>query len=345
MSRFKRNWDLMRCSLTVINKNKRLLLFPLLSLFMVSTFALLFMATSFMATSLLWPTGHSYGDSRHWESVFSRFLTESRGASVVAEAPGAGETASVVEPAARDHYAFRLKPAGFAWFAALYFTSMFLASFLNAVFFHEIINALNGNGVSVRRGLRFATTRIRAILMWSLLAGLVGYIIKMLEDRLSFVGRWVLRVVGLTWSVSAVFAIPVIVREKENANPFGVLKRSARLLTRTWGEGLIGYLGLHVAGLTAVVVVSIVMVAGAVGFAVVTENYWLAGGAGVLWLLVMLACGLLGDVAAKVYVGALYVYAVEGAVPEPFDEEMMERAWKLKAGRKPGISATPFSLE
>jgi len=32
----------------------------------------------------------------------------------------------------------------------------------------------------------------------------------------------------------------------------------------------------------------------------------------------------------KIYVGALYVYASEGVVPESFDEEVLNMAWKVK---------------
>ena len=44
-------------------------------------------------------------------------------------------------------------------------------------------------------------------------------------------------------SVAAVFAIPVIIR-REDSNPLAVLRDSAGILKRTWGESLVGFVGL-----------------------------------------------------------------------------------------------------
>src|SRR5258708_4823412 len=134
-----------------------------------------------------------------------------------------------------------LTPAAIAYLAFLYFLSMFVATFFNVAFYHEILAALGGQPVSVGRGLKFAGSRLGSILMWSLFAGVVGLIIKAIEERLELVGRIIGRLIGIAWSVAAVFVIPIIVREEQNANPVAVLKKSAGILKRTWGEALTRY--------------------------------------------------------------------------------------------------------
>ena len=47
-----------------------------------------------------------------------------------------------------------------------------------------------------------AGTRLGPILMWTLFAGLVGLIIKTIEQRLSLVGRIIARLLGTAWSVA-----------------------------------------------------------------------------------------------------------------------------------------------
>src|SRR2546430_5906287 len=84
--------------------------------------------------------------------------------------------------------------------------------------------------VSIRRGLKFACTRWKAVLMWTLFAGLVGLIIQTIEQRLEIVGRLLARFIGLAWSIASVFVIPIIVREEQDANPLNMLKRSAGIL-------------------------------------------------------------------------------------------------------------------
>src|SRR5205823_12980187 len=117
----------------------------------------------------------------------------------------------------------------------------------NVAFYHEILAALTGQSVSIVRGVKFACSKVWSILMWSLFAGLVGLVVKTIEERLPLAGRIIGRIIGLAWSIAAVFSIPVIVREEQNANPIMVLRKSAGVLKQTWGEALIGYVGLSFA--------------------------------------------------------------------------------------------------
>src|SRR5207302_4399331 len=103
-------------------------------------------------------------------------------------------------------------------------------------FYHEIMNALNGQEVSIASGLRFAATKCQYILMWTVSAGAVEYAIKALEEQFGLIGRLVMRLVGTAWSIACVFVIPVIITSEHSKNPLNVLKESALTLKRTWGE-------------------------------------------------------------------------------------------------------------
>jgi hypothetical protein len=158
---------------------------------------------------------------------------------------------------------------------------------------------------------------------------MVGLIIRQMEQRLSFVGRIIARFIGMAWSIAAVFVIPIIVREEQNANPVAMLKRSAGILKRTWGEALIGYVGLNLAG-GLVLVASLVLLLGAVVGSIMLNNYWLIAIVGVLWLVTIFTLSYLMTVAGQIFKGALYLYAAEGVVPEPYSQEMLDSAWKFK---------------
>jgi len=208
---------------------------------------------------------------------------------------------------------------------------MFIATFCNVAFYHEILAALGGQEVSLGRGFKFAVSRLASILMWTLFAGLIGLLIKQIEERFALVGRIVARLIGIAWSIAAVFAIPVLVREEKNANPFAVLRTSAGLLKRTWGEALIGYAGLSFAN-GLIFLASLVLLAGAVGVSIALHNFWFIAVVGAGWLLSLFAWGYLTGVASQVYRGALYLYAAEGTIPEPYNQEMLDLAWKFKKG-------------
>src|SRR5437660_11454351 len=222
MNKFQRSWLLLKSSLAVIGRNRLLLVFPV-TIFLCTSAIILF----FLAPPILRPTSHSYLTVEHWQDI---------GNSLFRNTNAGGQN---------PEYVFT--PMAMTYLAFLYLLSMFLATFCNVAFYHEILAALSGQSVSILRGVKFACSKVWSILMWSLFAGLIGLLIKTIEERMPLVGRIVGRIIGLAWSIAAVFSIPVIVREQENANPIAVLRKSAGVLKQTWGEALIGYVGLSFA--------------------------------------------------------------------------------------------------
>ncbi len=304
MNKLQRSWLLLKSSLAVIARNKLLLVFPI-TIFLCTTAIILF----FLAPPVLRPTGHSYLSAEHWQAI-GHSLFRSADA-------GAGRSQVVFSPMAMGYLAF------------LYLLSMFIATFCNVAFYHEILGALRGEPVSIVRGVRFACSRVSSILMWSLFAGLVGLLIKVIEERMPLVGRIIGRIIGLAWSIAAVFSIPVIVREEQNANPIAVLRRSAGVLKRTWGEALIGYVGLSFAN-GIIFAASFVSLLAAIAALVAIHFYWLIPVAVLGWLLGLFVWAYLTGVASHVYRGALYLYAAEGVIAEPYNQEMLDMAWKYK---------------
>ena len=47
------------------------------------------------------------------------------------------------------------------------------------------------------------------------------------------------------------------------------------------------------------------------------------------WIAAVVVYGYLLGMASKIYRGALYVYASEGVVPEPYTAELLDAAWKV----------------
>ena len=295
-----------RMSVGIILRNKILLVFPILTL-TFSFFILLF----FLAPVALQKTGHAYGEWSHWSAVGQSLFSSTAPAT-----PGAQED-------------WHLKPLGIVYASILYLVCMFLATFFNVAFYHEILAALKGGAISISRGLSFASTKWKSILLWTLFAGLVGLIIRTLEERLSFIGRFIVGLLGTAWSVACVFVIPVIIEEETSVNPLHMLKRSALTLKKTWGESLIGYVGLQFGSLL-IVLISLVWLGAAIFLSVKLENFWILAAAGAGWLVGITAFAYLTSVAGQVYRCALFLYAREGTIPEPYNLELLQLAWKRK---------------
>ncbi len=301
MNRFERSWLLFKSSLAVIFRNKELLVFPIF-ISIASFFILLF----FLAPIAFWPTAHPFTTAEHWREIGNTFFHSS----------GNGGKVSY-------------SPVAIAYGAVFYLVSMFVATFFNVAFYNEILAALSGQPVSLGRGLQFACSRWKAILMWTLFAGLVGLIIRNIEQRSGIVGRIIMGLIGTAWSIASVFVIPVIVRDEESANPILVLKKSAGILTRAWGEGLIGYIGIG--AINMLVMLGCVLLA--VGAGVISSqlhNFWLLGLTIAGVVVFMILWSYLMNVAGLVYKGALYLYAAEGVVSEPYDQDLLNSAWKFK---------------
>jgi len=305
-----RSWELFKTTLRVISSNKRLLLFPLVTALATLVLVAFFFAVPALAF-VLQPTGHSFFDAAHWQALFQSDnlkLLEAR-----LNAP--------------DHFT-TLKVMSTLYVAAIYFTSMFVATFCNVAFYSEIMKALAGQKPSIRAGFAFAAQRVQSILLWSLFAGLVGYLIKMIAERLGFIGNILMRFVGMAWSVASVFVIPIIIRENSQ-NPVHLLKSSALTLKKTWGESLIGYVGLgSISGMIALATIVWIILSLVVG--ALLGSPWLAAFSITFCVLCTIASGLLVSVAGDIYRCALYIYASEGVIPEPFDEDLMNAAWKVK---------------
>ncbi len=301
--KFRRSWQVFRNSLQVMARNPKLLLFPLVTFGCTVAIALFF-----FAPAVLLPTGHPWGTSSHWLAVATRW------GNLV---PGDGHT---------QHWHPKL--VLYLYLLAIYLVAMISATFFNVAFYNEIIKALAGERVSIRAGLGFARRRLRSILLWSLFAGAVGLLIRALEERFGWIGRLVMRFVGMAWSVASVFVIPVMIRDG-NANPLTLLKNSTTTLKKTWGEALIGYVGVGLAS-GLLLLGSFLLLLGVGVLAFWAHRPMLLVPLGLAWLLGVIAFSYAAGVANDIYRCALYVYASEGVVPEAYSVELMDAAWKVK---------------
>jgi len=312
MDKFERSWQLFKTSLDVIWRDKKLLLFPILTtLFTIILVALFLMPVAFERT------GYSYTSAQHWQAVgHSLYVTDGT--------QNWGATHS-------GRFSIRgVRPLAAGYFAVLYFATMFCATFFNVAFYQQILNALAGQAVSIMDGLRFAISKWKAILLWTLFAGAVGYIIKMLEQRFGWIGQWIMKLIGAAWSVACVFVIPVIITEQETSNPLVMLKKSALTLKQTWGESLIGYAGLGF-GNAIIAVLSLVWLGGTVAVSMALHFYWMIAVAVVLWLAALIFWSYVMNVASQIFRCALFLYASQGTMPHPYTQEMAAIAWRKKS--------------
>lgn len=204
----------------------------------------------------------------------------------------------------------------YVFFAVFYFVSFFVAIFFNACIIGCATIRMNGGDPTVKDGIRIASQNIGRILAWALIAATVGLIIRAIQERVGILGRFILGAIGVAWTIVTYFVVPVLIYEQ--IGPWGAVKRSASILKKTWGEALVGNLGVGIIfGLLAIpgLLVIFLGVYGifAWGVAVGIALFAIA----IVYLLVI---AVVGSAAEAVLVAALYRFATSGKVSEDFQE-------------------------
>ena len=219
-------------------------------------------------------------------------------------------------------------PALAAYGFLFYLVQYFVIFYFNTALVGAAMIRLDGGDPTVGDGLRIAGSKLGPILGYAALAATVGMILRAIQERAGFIGRWVAGLLGLAWTVATFLVVPVLVTR--DVGPVDALKESASLLRKTWGENLIGNGGLGlVFGLAYVllVVVGIALAAaiGSTGSAIAT---------GVVVALVVVAFIVLSLVHAAlsgIYSAALYRFAAVGEGSASFTPAVLTDAFRVKA--------------
>jgi len=211
-----RTWNLARLSWGVLQKDKELVLFPLLSFVTIA-----FIVAAFAA--IAYSTGS-----------FDRL-----------------DAAMNAEPGVRSESQVTI---GDVTLYVLGFVAVtFTVIFFNAALVAAAIERLRGGDPNVGSGLRAVMPQIHNILGWAIISASVGLILQALRNRTdNMLGRIALSLVGGIWAYMTFFVVPVLV--VRGVGPVEAIKQSSSLFKRTWGEQVTANFGFGIFYLLAVVV-------------------------------------------------------------------------------------------
>jgi hypothetical protein len=329
IQRFKTSWALFKASCVILQQNPRLLLFP-----MITAICTTVMVLFFLAPVLFVPTGYPITSPQHWEHVAARFgESHSRPERTKTYASNPADPKAPKVSVGVSSQQITVNPLWAGYGILTYLVAMAVATFFNVAFCRAIMDAFSGAGVSLRNALSFAVSRWKGILLWSLFAGLVGLIIRAIAERSDMLGKLVMGLLGAVWSVASVFVAPLLVCSEEN-NPIELLKSSASTIKRTWGEALIGYVGIGLVSVFMVIpflaIVIVIVGIAASGYFQGTTVAWIGGVMVGIFILASLVLSYVSGVANQLFRCALFLYANQGVIPEQYSAEMLNGAWKMK---------------
>lgn len=203
---------------------------------------------------------------------------------------------------------------------AFYFIAFFISIFFNAAVVGAAMIRLEGGDPTFSDGIRIARENIKQILLWAIFAATVALVIRAIQKRVGFVGRIIMGALGVSFTIATYFVVPVFIYEK--LGPWAALKRSVAILKGTWGEALIGNLGLGAIFFLLGLLGLIPLFA---GFVIFTTWSIIIGVvvAIVYWLIL----GLVASAASAVLLTALYRYATTGKISEGFVGISFSNPW------------------
>ena len=208
-----------------------------------------------------------------------------------------------------------------------YLVQYFIIFFFNSARVGAAMIRLDGGDPTVSDGLRIARSRFVQILGYAAIAATVGLILRIIEERAGFIGRWIAGLLGLAFTVATFLTVPILVSRE--VGPVEAVKESAALLKKTWGENIIGNGGMgFVFFLFYLVVVGIgfVFVFGAAQ----TGNPALIVITLAMVVLAVVVVALVQSALQGVYSAALYRYASQGDAGASFSLALLGDAFKAK---------------
>lgn len=217
----------------------------------------------------------------------------------------------------------------YAGLFVFYVVQYFVIIYFNTALVGAAIERLEGGNPTIGSALALAQSRIGVIFAYAVISATIGVILRMIAERLGFIGRLLEAGLGLAWTVTTFLVVPVLAAE--GVGPMEAIKKSAVLLKKTWGENLIGNAGISLVLSLVAFAVALVGIGG--GMLLIDKGYAVLGiPLVVVAILAFLLVILIGSALSGIYAAAVYRYAVDGRAPGGFDQALIEGAFKHKTG-------------
>lgn len=200
-----------------------------------------------------------------------------------------------------------------------YIINYFIVIFFNTALIHCSRLYFHGEEVTIEKGLKFSLSRIGAIFSWSVVAGTVGLILRVIQEEAGWLGKIITGIIGVVWSIATFFVVPVIAYE--NVGPFTAIKRSASIMKSKWGESLGATFSFGIINFLAVIVVGLPL------FFLGSLIHPIAGVC--LAALGILLVAAILSAAQTIFISAVY-HNITGDPVKHFDQQMIENLFENK---------------
>ncbi len=219
-----------------------------------------------------------------------------------------------------------------AWIFLTYMIGSIIVVFWNSAIIASAHERLTGGDPTIMTGIKVAFSRIHIIILWGIIAGTVGLLLRIARDAanknskgpIKIAAMVVLWLVEIAWWIYTFFIIPMIVLEKKGIREG--LREGRSLFGKTWGENVTSGLGIGLITLVGIIISLLI------GYLV----FMISQIAGIVITVALIGILILWtNTAEVVVVAALYEFAKTGKMPDmngngaKFEEAL---PWKPKSG-------------
>jgi hypothetical protein len=213
----------------------------------------------------------------------------------------------------------------YIFWAVYYFIAFMVSTFFNVAMMGCAMMRLEGGDPTFSYGMRFAADRLKYIVEWALVAATVGLILRAIEQRSGLIGKVIIGIIGIAWSIATYFVLPVLAFEK--LTPFKAMKRSASVLKSSWGEALFSNLGIGLIFFLLALVGFVVFFLGL--YLVFVTGSLLAIILCVIAVLYWIFLAILSSAVSAVLMTALYRFATTGKTSMEFPAQILQSPWNI----------------
>jgi hypothetical protein len=235
----------------------------------------------------------------------------------IGSATGALDRLSETSTDANGQATSAIQAGDIALYVLAFFLVYFVTIFFNAALVSAALERLRGGDPNVRSGLNHALAHIHTILGWAIISASVGLILQALKaNQKNTLARIAIDMVGGVWEFMTFFVVPILV--SENVGPFGAIKRSSGLVTKTWGRQISANFGFFIVYIIAVLIAIVPAVL--IGLVIPIAGT-------VVGLVTVSVAMCIVQSLEGIFKAALYEYAM-GERPQEFDLRVLQTAYK-----------------
>lgn len=209
---------------------------------------------------------------------------------------------------------------------AFYVVSYTVTFFFQTALVGAAMIRLDGGDPSVGDGFRIAFSRLPQIIGYALIAATVGMILRWISERAGIIGQIVGGVLGFAWSIATFLVVPVLVIE--NVGPIEAIKRSTGLLKRTWGEQIVGNVGIGL--VFGLLMFLVILLGGALCYLLFQASVGLGIAGIVAIVLIVAVIALIASALSGIFTASVYRYATKGDGGPMYNSQTLAAAFRQK---------------